>query len=122
MGIIMSISIFYRSIHPNVSCWQRNSLELQPRKTFFFFLGGGGGLYWNQRVCQSVCVQILVILCRELLLKFCFNIIKTLHIRRSYIEVFQGTILKCQLLLVEELSPLELRFFLIKLGVLSHIQ
>ena len=84
----------------------------------------------RQCVCVSVCLcvyKILVILYAELL-QFCFNCIETLHIHQSYIEVLQDAILKCQVLLVEELSPLALFFFKLPVsvkalvGVLSHIQ
>ena len=54
---------------------------------------------------------VLVILCHDFLLQFCLNSIKTLLIHWSYIGVLQAAILKCHLFLVEELSPLELRFF-----------
>ena len=61
-------------------------------------------------VCASV-YKILVILCRKLL-QLCFSCIGTLHMHWWYIEFLQDAVLKCQLLLVEELSPLELRVFL----------
>ena len=54
------------------------------------------GLKSNQSVCPSVCMsayKILVILCREIPLQFCFKCIKTLHIHWSHIEVLQGAIL-----------------------------
>ena len=86
-------------------------------------------VYWNQPVCLSVSLcfrvpmcpsvnpsvyKILVILYRECLQQFCFDCIETLHMHGSYTEVLKDAILKCQLLLVEELSPLRLRFLCIQ--------
>ena len=87
------------------------------------------GVYWDKpsvrssvhlSMCLSLCLSIylcvykipvLVILYRELLLHFCFSCIEILIIHWSYIEVLQDAILKCHLLLLEELSPLERRLF-----------
>ena len=69
-------------------------------------------------MCPSV-YKILVILCHKLL-QFCFNCTKTFHINLSYIEVLQDKILKCQLLLLEELCPLELRFFFFEIACFSQ--
>ena len=78
-------------------------------------------LYWNHSVCVSVRVFVCVSICPfvyRILLILCHNssysfasIFFKLCIHRSCIKVLQGAILKCQLLLVEELPPLELRFF-----------
>ena len=61
-------------------------------------------------MCPSVYLsvyKILVILfCK--LLQFGSNCIETLHIYIDHIEILEDTVLKCQLLLVEELSSLEL--------------
>ena len=69
----------------------------------------------------SVCVQNTSNFLSQSL-QFCFNRINTLHIHWS----LQETILKCQLHLVEELSPLELRNFLwnclFQSKCLCHIQ
>ena len=70
----------------------------------------GISLYVGLFACLSE-YKILVILYHELL-QFCFSCIEILHIHWPCIEVLRDTIQKCQLLLVEELSPLELILFI----------
>ena len=76
---------------------------------------------------ESACLSVHVFLVRlRIHISFCIQntgnsqtpptvliqFYKTLHLHWSYIEVLQDLILKCQLLLVEELSPFELRILL----------
>ena len=68
-------------------------------------------VYWNLPVCPLLCLCVcLFTKCQYFcVLLLCFNCVKTLHMymHELYIEGLQVGVLNCQLLLVEELSPLK---------------